>query len=150
MSDDGSERPTAARKLMDFIMAGERHKRERAEFPDFYAYIESSGCPGVRIELPPSLLTEATRAQVGRFTARRDSPHFSGDEYHGHCDVGGGHEVAWTVSGVRRHPSKFPAQIPRDARAAVAKVLGVSSEILEAYWIEQDGQRVLLLESRVA
>ena len=100
--------------------------------------------------MTPSLLTEATRAQVGRFTARRDQPHFVGDERHGHCDVGGGDEVAWTVSGIRRHPSKFPAQIPQDAKLAVAKVLNVSPDILEAYWIDDCGQRALLLESHVA
>jgi len=132
---------------MEFIMDNERYKKQQAKFREFYAYIELAGSPGIRVELTPSLLTEATQAQVGRFTARRDPPHFVGDERHGHCDIGGGCEVAWTISGVRRHPSKFPTQIPYDAKAAVAKVLKVSPDILEAFWIEEDGKRVLLLEN---
>lgn len=86
----------------------------------------------VVIEAPESL-TEATRATVGRFTARRDPPHFQGDEYHAHASVPGGYEVAWTLSGARRHESKFPAQIPNDARQAVAKVLGVNPDLLESF-----------------
>lgn len=148
MSDDKPKGTSAYRKLMDFILVGEQHKREREDFRDFFDYIETADSPGIRIELPHTLFTEATRAQIGRYTARRDPPHFAGDEYHGHCDVGGGHEVAWTISGVRRHPSKFPAQIPRDARSAVAKVLGVSTEILESFWIDEPVGRVLLIEAR--
>lgn len=148
MSNDTSKEPSVFRKMMDFIMGCERYKKQRAEYRDFYDYIEASETAGIHVELQPSLLGEATRAEVGRFIARRDQPHFAGDERHGHCDVGGGYEVAWTVSGIRRHPSKFPAQIPQDAKAAVAKVLGVSPDILEAYWIDDGGKRVLLLESR--
>ena len=150
MSNDAPEKPTAMPKLVDFVMANERYKRQRAEYPDFYSYIEAVNSPGIHVELPLSLLSEATRAQVGRFTARRDQPHFAGDEYHGQCDVGGGCEVGWNVSGLRRHPSKFPARVPHDARAAVAKVLGVSPDILEAYWIDDNNKKVLLLEARMA
>jgi hypothetical protein len=78
-------------------------------------------------------LDEATRAKVGRFQARRDQPHFHGDEYHAHAKIGGGYEVSWNVSGSRRHPNKFPAQIPKDARAAVAAVLGVDPSLLESF-----------------
>jgi hypothetical protein len=143
--------------MMDFIMGNERYKKQRAQYPEFFDYIESPACREISVELQPALLkemaevlTEATRAQVGRFTARRDPPHFADDTYHGHCDVGGGHEVSWSVFGARRHLSKFPAQIPRDAKVAVAKVLNVSPDILEAFWIDDDGSRVLLLETRMA
>jgi hypothetical protein len=78
------------------------------------------------------ILNEATRATVGRYTARRDKPHYQGDEYHAHVDLGG-YEVGWGKSGQRRHEGKFPAQIPNDARAAVAKVLGVDANLLEGY-----------------
>jgi hypothetical protein len=125
-------------------------KVHRRAYAEFYEFLESGDRPKVLVELGAGLLDEATRSSVGRFTARRDQPHFAGDVYHGHCDVGGGHEVSWTVSGQRRHPSKFPATVPQDAKAAVAKVLGVSADILEAYWIEDGGDRVLLLESIVA
>jgi hypothetical protein len=147
MRNDTSKQPSAYRKMMDLILGNDRYKERRAEYRDFYDYIKSPETPGIHIELQPDLLAEATRAEVGRFSARRDKPHFARDERHGHCDVGGGYEVAWTVSGVRRHPSKFPAQIPYDAKAAVAKVLGVSPDILEAYWLDDDGKRVMLLES---
>ena len=79
------------------------------------------------------VLNEATRATVGRTTARRDPPHYQGDEYHGHADLPGGYQVGWGVSGKHRHEGKFPAQIPKDARLAVAKVLGVDPSILEGY-----------------
>lgn len=158
MSDDTSQKPSAYRKMMDFIMAGEDFKRERAQWPEFFDYIESPNCSGITVEIQPRLLTEAaemlteaTHATVGRYIARRDPPHFAGDTYHGHCDVGGGHEVSWSVTGPRRHASKFPAHVPHDAKAAVAKVLRVSPDILEAFWIDDaGGRRVLLLETRVA
>lgn len=83
------------------------------------------------------VLNEATRKTVGNFTARRDAPHFQGDEYHAHADVPGGYEVAWSKSGARRHENKFPAQIPNDALLAVAKVLGVDPSILESFkWFD--------------
>jgi hypothetical protein len=150
MNEDTPEEPSTFRKMMDFILG----KKNRAQYAGFFDYVESPDCPGVHIELSPALLlektnllTEATRAQVGRFTARRDPPHFAGDTYHGHCDVGGGREICWSVTGLRRHPSKFPAQIPHDAKAAVAQVLNVSPDILEAFWIDEDGSRFLLLEA---
>src|SRR4051794_11794347 len=59
----------------------------------------------LRIEMPDSvatkhseLLCEATRAKVGRITARRDPPHFQGDEYHGHAKLPGGYEASWNIS----------------------------------------------------
>jgi hypothetical protein len=76
-------------------------------------------------------LDEAARATVGNFTARRDQPHFQGDEYHAHADVPGGYEVSWNRSGSRRHENKFPATVPNDAKLAIAKVLGVPPGILE-------------------
>jgi hypothetical protein len=152
MSNNTPKEPSVYRKMMDFTMGwGRYNKKQRAKYPDFYDYIEASNTCGIQIEVPQYLLVEVTCAKVGRFTAMRNSPHFNGDERHGHCDVGGGYKVAWSVSGIRRHPSKFPAQIPRDAKAAVAKVLGVSPDILlEAYWIDDDGKRVLLVVAREA
>ena len=136
---------SAYRKIMEFSIANVDYEKQRREFQTYYTYIEATDSPGIRVEL---LLTEATRAQVGRFTARKDAPHFAGDEYHGHCEVGRGCEVAWSVTGIRRHPCKFPAKVPNDAKAAVAKVLDVSPDILEAFWIKDDGKRGLLFERR--
>lgn len=109
----------------------------------------------IRVEAPehflpkePQRLDEATRTTVGKYTARRDPPHFQGDEYHAHADVPGGYEVAWGKSGARRHPNKFPTSVPKDAKAAVAKVLGVSVDLLETFKVHDDaiGEDVLLFE----
>jgi hypothetical protein len=114
----------------------------------------------IRVEVPAAFappasetesieaLDEATRATVRRFTARRDPPHFQGDEYHAHSEIPGGYEVSWGVSGKRRHPNKFPVDVPADARAAVAKVLNVDPNLLEGYVIadEKLGEKVFLLE----
>ncbi len=104
----------------------------------------------LRDHLPPgaSKLDEATRAKVGNYEARRDPPHFQGDEYHAHAEIPGGYEVSWGRSGTRRHPNKFPAEIPLDAKEAIAKVLGVEVDLLEGYRIrdETTGEEVLLIE----
>jgi len=109
----------------------------------------------IRVEAPehllpknPQQLDEATRATVGNYTARRDQPHFQGDEYHAHADIPGGYEVAWGKSGARRHPNEFPATVPKDAKAALAKVLGVSVDLLETFKVHDDtiGEDVLLFE----
>jgi hypothetical protein len=114
---------------------------------DFYDYLESGNRPKMLVEADSQVLEEATRATVGQYTARRDPPHFVGDEYHGHVDVGGGHEISYgQISHKRRHPSKFPAQIPRDAKLAIAKVLGVQADLLESFWVKYGGKKTLLLE----
>jgi hypothetical protein len=95
----------------------------------------------IRIEVPKSeskRLEEATRATVGNYTARRDKPHFNGDEYHAHADIPGGYEVGWGISGDRRHSKKFPAEIPKNAKAAIAKVLGVDVALLETYSVHDE------------
>jgi hypothetical protein len=107
----------------------------------------------IRVEAPehllpvrPERLDEATRKTVGQHTARRDPPHFQGDEYHAHADIPGGYEVSWNISGSRRHPNKFPVNVPNDAKAAVAKALGVSMDLLETYKIQDEaiGEDVFL------
>ena len=124
--------------------------------PSFSEFLKREQDPKkIRVEAPGRLLPrqkkqldEATRKTVGNFTARRDPPHFSGDEYHAHAEIPGGYEVSWNVSGSRRHPKKFPATVPKDAKSAVAKVLKVSEDLLEAFTVEDPmtGESVLLLE----
>ena len=101
-------------------------------------------------QLGRQVLEEAKKAAVGKRTAFRHQPHFQGGEYHGHCDLPGGYQVSWTISGQRLHPSKFPAdnKIPNDAKAAVAKVLGVSSDLLEGFlsYDEKEGKEIILFE----
>ena len=136
---------SAVRKLAELLLERALTRRER--YSAYYDYLESSIGPSLKIEVEPEYLTEAKKATVGRFTARRDPPHFAGDVYHGHCDVGGGHELSWSISGKRRHPSKFPAVIPNNAKAAIAKVLGVSTDIFETYWIREGHEQILLVET---
>jgi hypothetical protein len=131
------------RRIAKAILASKRYAR-------YYEFLHGTEAPRVEIELPRTVINEATKTSVGRFTARRDPPHFAGDEYHGHCSVGGGYEVSWNISGPRRHSSKFPAAVPHDARAAVAKVLNVPADILESYWIKDNGETVLLFELALA
>lgn len=47
MSDEALQIPSASRNRMDFIMASERYKRQRTEYPAFYDYFESSDCPEI-------------------------------------------------------------------------------------------------------
>jgi len=57
--------------------------------------------------------------------------------------------VAWTKSGVRKHPSKFPATVPKDAKAAEAKVINVDPALLESWWIGSGKKWVLMFEVKV-
>ena len=122
----------------------------------FIEWLNERAIKKIRVEVPKSIfprvvvqLDEATRATVGRYTARRDPPHYQGDEYHGHTEgLPGGYEASWGVSGARRHTSKFPATVPADAKAAVAKVLGVDPKLLESYEIvdEETNEKMYLIE----
>lgn len=100
--------------------------------------------PQVQIEAPVTLL-ESWKTLDG-FLFRKDSPHFQGDEYHVHAPLPGGKEASWGVSGVRRHPGKFPASVPKGLSAAAAKLLGVPTNLLEFSWIEEQGEKTLLIE----
>lgn len=75
-------------------------------------------------------IEEASKAKVGKFTARRDQPHFQGDVYHAHVEDGK-YEYSWQQDGQRRHPGKFGAIIPKNAKEAAAKVLNTDSSFLE-------------------
>lgn len=103
-------------------------------------------------QLGKKVLEEAKKVTVGKQTAVRHHPHFQGGEYHGHCDLSGGYEVSWTISGQRLHPNKFPAddKIPKDAKTAIAKVLGVSADLLEAFiaYDEEENKEIILFELR--
>jgi len=95
------------------------------------------------------LLSESKQLTVGQHTAYKHQPHFQGGEYHGHCDLPGGCQVSWTISGQRLHPSKFPAddKVPKNAKIAVAKVLGISDTKLESFTIhDPSGEMMFLLE----
>jgi hypothetical protein len=86
------------------------------------------------IEVPQELLKarntwtrldEATRVRVGRYVARRDPPHFQGDQYHGHSDVGGGYEVSWNIPVAGDIPISSPLAYPRthEQRSLVSSAL---------------------------
>lgn len=100
--------------------------------------------------LNSTVITEAKKRTVGRYDAYKHQPHFAGGEYHGHSDLDNGDQISWTVTGKRLHQNKFPAddKIPRDAKQAVADVLGVSIDILEVYTAhdEIENKEVYLIE----
>lgn len=104
------------------------------------------------LQLKITALLESKLEKIGKHTVRRDAPHFQGDEYHGHCKLPDGNELSWTISGKRRHPNKFPAdnKIPSDAKLAVAKVLGVEPNKLEAYfgYDHVEGKNVFILQEQ--
>jgi hypothetical protein len=144
----GAGKPGAAkRRLREIVPISETRPSIRRDLFKFKKIrIEMSG---LLAKKHPELLTEAARATSGRVTAIRHQPHFQGDEYHGHASLPGGYEVSWNRSGTRRHPNKFPTTIPRDARNAVAKVLGVDPKILEGFEVvEESGERILLIEAK--
>jgi hypothetical protein len=97
-------------------------------------------------------LLESAKKSVGRYTAHRHPSHTGGIEIHGHCQIAGGNEVSWTVSGKRHHPKKFPAdnKIPKDAKAAVADVLGVNVDLLESFITcdEEEKREVYILKKK--
>ena len=87
-------------------------------------------------------LDEATHKKVGKYTARRDSPHFQGDGYHAHVKDGG-NEYSWQDDGSRRHQGKFGAKVPKDAKTAAASALGIDPNILENEATEKNLQRLI-------
>jgi len=127
-------------------------------FKQFSKEINSSGDdPHVIVILPLDVLEnlESKICNEGRYTKKvgkhkvhKDSPHFSGGEYHGHVDMPGGKQVSYTMSGNRLHPNKFPSQVPQGVKNAIANVLGISSDLLESYkaYDEIKSTTVYLLE----
>jgi hypothetical protein len=99
----------------------------------------------VIVETEPGLLEEGWK-RVNGHTLRKDSPHFKGDEYHVHAELPGGYEATWGVSGKRRHPNKFPAHVPAAIIDAAAKILKVSPDLLETFWVQETDHRKLLIE----
>ncbi|WP_269526424.1 hypothetical protein [Coraliomargarita parva] len=91
------------------------------------------------------LLVESWK-HVNGHTLRKDPPHFNGDVYHVHAKLAGGYEASWEVTGARRHPEKFPANVPRGVRQAAAQVLGIDVNLLECFWIRENNEQVLLIE----
>ncbi len=103
----------------------------------------------VVVEVQADLLQESWK-RVNGHTLRKDPPHFNGDEYHVHAELPGGYEASWGVSGKRRHPNKFPAHVPKAIVDAAATILKVSSDLLESFWIQEDGKKTLLFEIKEA
>jgi hypothetical protein len=137
-------KPERAREIVETMYRHEK-KPSLEEVADYVTHMGLH--QRVKVEIGPGLLEESYKTFFGH-AVRKDQPHFQGDEYHAHAELDGGYEVAWTVSGKRRHPGKFPAHVPDSARAAVAKRLGVSKDMLECFWINEGGQKTLLFEVR--
>jgi hypothetical protein len=88
-----------------------------------------------------SSLDESTRVKVGKFAARKDSPHFQGDDYHAHVPDGK-YEYSWCQDGSRKHPRKFKEPVPKKAKAAAAQVLNIDVSMLEKI---DDADMIVLL-----
>jgi hypothetical protein len=77
------------------------------------------------VEAPKHLLQEAqqlggaTGATVGKYTARRDPPHFQGDEYHAHAEVPGGYEIGGDLFLFAIQTN--PAEVPKEAKSCRCK-----------------------------
>jgi len=86
--------------------------------------------------------------KVGKIPVHKDSPHFSGGEYHGHVNMPSGKQVTYTITGKRLHPNKFPKHVPQNVKNAIAQVLKVDSDLLESYeaYDEIEETTVLLIE----
>lgn len=115
-----------------------------AEVLEESAFIQSLG--SIRVEYHSQELLNETWKHVNGHTLRKDPPHYNGDDYHVHAPLPGGREASWSMSGLRRHPNKFPASVPKGVRLAAAEVLGIDVNLLECFWIEEDNERLLLLE----
>ena len=80
--------------------------------------------------------------------------HLQGGEYHGHCDMNDGSRISWTLSGLRLHPDKFPAdnKISADVKIAVAKILGVRVNRMESFFAfdDQESKAVIILKIKTA
>ncbi|HEX2957566.1 MAG TPA: hypothetical protein VHO70_12085 [Chitinispirillaceae bacterium] len=101
------------------------------------------------VEIPKDIsnnLDETKKVSIGQYTAFKHPLHTGGDSKHGVCELPGGYEVSWTISGERRHEIKFPTSIPKDAKLAIANVIGVSPEILESFKVEYGKKSYILIE----
>src|SRR3954469_22135371 len=87
------------------------------------------------------LIEEGFTKDVDGINVRKDDPHFQGDDLHVHIELPGGYELSWMRNGRRRHPKKFPANVPNNTKVAAAKVLGVSPTILEWFEVEDEQLR---------
>jgi hypothetical protein len=148
MSDLTPQPSSDYRKAMGHIMADPHFSKPPEDWGKFYGYINAKGLQTLWVELPVPLLAETTSRLSGRLSVQRETPPGADAHYHGLCDIGHGCEAAVRVSRVRPHLFKLQAHMPPDAKAAVANMLNVSPDLLEVYWIEENGQEILLLEGR--
>ena len=84
---------------------------------------------------------------------RKDAPHFYGDEPHAHADLPGGYQVTYNKSGSRRHPNKFPVNVPKGVKKNIADLLRVSVQTLGECYASFDSilkREVLIIEARMS
>ena len=84
---------------------------------------------------------------------RKDGPHFSGDEPHAHADLPSGYQVSYNKSGSRRHPNKFPVNVPKEIKKNIANFLKVSVDTLGECYAAFDpklNKEVILIEARMS
>jgi len=84
---------------------------------------------------------------------RKDSPHYSGDTPHAHATLPDGSQVSYNNSGSRRHPGKFPVNVPKEVKTNIAKLLRVSVDTLgECYGCFDSVlcKEVIIIEARMS
>jgi hypothetical protein len=149
MSDPAPNTSSAYRKAMNFIMANQPQAKPSEDHADFYNYINAAVIPVVRVELPALLFAEISNSPDPKLIFKQSASGAENDEYHGHCEIGGGCVMALIVSRLQYHFFKYRAPVPPDVIAVVAKMLKVSPDLLGAYWIDDHGAKILLLEYRL-
>jgi len=117
------------------------------DFRNLYEAITGESEPKrIIVECPEHILNERTIKKIGKYRIGKDPPHTGRDEYHAHCKLGG-FEVAWTTSGKRKHPNKFPAdnKIPINVKTAIADILKIDIAMLECYKASHKKEEVYIV-----
>jgi len=124
-------------------------KRKKTVVPKFEEYYHQP--KKILVEVPSSndliLLRENRRTiEIDGVTVYKDSPHFPADKKHVHAELPGGYEIAWDIACHRKHPNKFPADVPKRYKTAVAKALNVDETMLECSIIHNGSEKYILIE----
>ncbi len=82
------------------------------------------------------VVVESLTKRIKDIAYRVEGPHFPGDEKHTHAYLPHGYEVTYNQSGSRRHPNKFPLEVPKAIKQNIAKMLKIPVDVLgESYGV---------------
>lgn len=99
------------------------------------------------------LLEGGLTKRIKNVDYRKDGPHYPGDIPHCHAKLPDGSEVSYNNSGSKRHPGKFPVNVPKEIKTNIAKLLRVSIDTLgECYACFDSDLRkeVIIIEARMS